>query len=296
MRAKSPAIATVGGLFALGGGFLVGLTGADLLDRWQAGINPTSSTAPTLPQGVTSIGQYNDYAVAAKPGLARVGFQLALGVVGLLGGMFAPWSALKLFSYGVGLGAIGHVGLQLVNAYVFEPLFANTNAGAYMYGHEATANAAINPPTTTSSTTTAGAGSQGSAGAPPREAEQAPHRSRYQTPVAAMMPAAPSTTSRVQIPPAMAMASAQPGSMGQAATIAPTPAMTAGNGNGGGTTTPPAQQPPPSPSCPMPPVQMNGGGGNAMGSPPAEPSNVRRIHPMLAAKSQRPASFTSRVA
>jgi len=169
--AKAPPMATAGGLVIAGIGSIFGYQATDMGDRFIAGYSTTATPAPTLPKGVTSILQYNQNAVAAKPGIARVGWGLGMMLLGFGGGALAPWAGMKMFLYGWGLGATAHLGGSLITSYVMVPLFSSngtpTATGARLYQHEAEAEKLLNPPTTTSTTAGLGAPPQhASTGAP----------------------------------------------------------------------------------------------------------------------------------
>ncbi|HTA17766.1 MAG TPA: hypothetical protein VK989_00655 [Polyangia bacterium] len=160
--AKAPPMATAGGLVIAGIGATVGYLVTDLGDRYIAGYNPTTSPAPTLPSGVTSIAQFNDVVVSAKPSLARIGWGLGMMIVGFGGGAMAPWAGLKMFLYGWGLGATAHLGGQLLNAYVVEPMFQTNGVasanGSRMFQHEIHSNNTLTPPAGAAAGTLTGLG------------------------------------------------------------------------------------------------------------------------------------------
>jgi hypothetical protein len=200
--AKAPPMATAGGLVIAGIGAVVGYQATDVLDRYVATYSTTASPAPALPAGFTgTLAQYNAQVVAAKPGIWRVVSGLGMMVLGFGGGAIAPWAGLKMFMYGWGLGATAHLGGQLLNGYVLEPMFMTNGVpsatGARLYSAENAANTVIHPAaaTTTASTTTST--TQG-LGAPPTGLY-----SQRGTPIAAL--AAPRhTVQQARIPAALA--------------------------------------------------------------------------------------------
>jgi hypothetical protein len=115
------------GLVLLGTGVVVGATGADFLHRYAVTLDPAASPAPALPATVksgTTINAYNGAATVGKPNAMSMVLQLGLSALGFVGGAFLPWAPVKMFSYGVGFGALGHLGFQVVNAYIIEPIMA----------------------------------------------------------------------------------------------------------------------------------------------------------------------------
>lgn len=136
-----------GGVAILGGGVILGAALANVAHRYLSGVDPSSATAPTYPTpqtgqtAISDVATYNDLAVAHNPGMVSIGVQLGISVVGFVLGWAFKAPAVKALFYGVGLGAAGHLGVQLMNAYVLEPLFSGTNTGKRMYQHEWNANA-----------------------------------------------------------------------------------------------------------------------------------------------------------
>lgn len=151
--------ASAGGMVLLGAGMLLGATGADLIHRYAMtyAANLSPAATPTRDASITTVAQFNQAALGAKPNMWSIGLQLLLGALGIAGGAFAPWGAVKMFSYGVGLGAVGHLGVQLINAYLIEPMMGVgtatvTPTGARLFAFENIAVPAINPPSTATTT------------------------------------------------------------------------------------------------------------------------------------------------
>lgn len=145
---REPVRATLGGSILLGTGIVLGAVAANVAHRYIMGVDPTSTTVtyPTPQAGQTAVadvGTYNDLSAAANPSMASIGLQLGISVFGFALGAFLPWAPVKALFLGFGFGALGHLAVQLVNAYVLEPLFSGTNAGKRMYGHEWKANGAF---------------------------------------------------------------------------------------------------------------------------------------------------------
>lgn len=172
MRATGP-----GGLALLAGGLVLGAQAADLLDRKVATLDPTATPAPQLPTGIPSVDAYNMLVLQSKPSGSRIAWQVGLAAVGILAGVVAPWAPVKMVAFGFGLGALGHVSVQVINAYLIEPMFGvnpkgpgqtatPTPAGREMFQAEANANLLLG---------VAGPPPEGNVGAPPaQEPQRAP--------------------------------------------------------------------------------------------------------------------------
>jgi hypothetical protein len=163
--------AGAGSLVLMAAGVGIGALGANLIHRYAmtyaAGLSPAAT--PTRDASITTVDAYNQAALGAKPNMWSIGLQLGLAVVGLAGGVFAPWGPVKMFSYGIMAGATGHLFVQLANSYIIEPMMSVgtatvTPTGKRLFAFENIANPAINPPT--GATTTAA----GLIGAPPPSA------------------------------------------------------------------------------------------------------------------------------
>jgi hypothetical protein len=171
VRAHAPPLLTAGGVvvFCIGG--LIGYEVTDLVDRYIASQSTAApaagTTAPALPTGVTSVAQYNDLAVAAKPSMGRIFWGLSQIVMGFGLGWAVPWSGLKLFFYGWGAAATFHLGGRLIDTWIVMPLLAPAagQPASRLFTHETNAQALLNPSTTTTTTTTAGT-TAGTMGAP----------------------------------------------------------------------------------------------------------------------------------
>lgn len=237
-------MATAGGLVIAGIGSIFGYQATDMGDRFIAGYSTTATPAPTLPKGVTSILQYNENAVAAKPGIARVGWGLGMMLLGFGGGALAPWAGMKMFLYGWGLGATAHLGGSLITSYVMVPLFSSngtpTATGARLYQHEAEAEQLLNPPATTTSTT------QG-LGAPPQNAGLFSARG---TPLAALGSAR--TLPRQQPVARVPVTLAARGAGGRLGQVTTDPSYTYENAASPPASPPPASPPPPAMQNPPP--------------------------------------------
>lgn len=159
VRAHAPPLLTAGGVvvFCIGG--LIGYEVTDLVDRYIASQSTAApaagTTAPALPTGVTSVAQYNDLAVAAKPSMGRIFWGLSQIVMGFGLGWAVPWSGLKLFFYGWGAAATFHLGGQLINTWIVMPLVAPAagQPASRLFTHEVNAQALLNPSTTATTTT-----------------------------------------------------------------------------------------------------------------------------------------------
>lgn len=283
MFAEAPR-AGVAGLVALGGGLIIGAELADLVDRKIAGMappDPKATTQPKLPDGIATVDEYNDLAVSAKPTAGRIFAQLGVAAAGFILGAVVPWPIVRLGFYGLGFGAIAHLGVQLINAWIVEPMLIGTDSQKEMFGHETKANNKINPATCATGKTLQ---PDGSCAGPPAEQTRRP---------------LPQTQPAARIPDALAsLAFATPErALGQPAA----PGM-AGLGNQQQQRVQVAQQrrdPPP------PPAVCQGGGCAAgcgctkcsknaqppapadMGAPP--PARINERHPLLRANRQ---SFT----
>jgi hypothetical protein len=159
--------ASVGGLVLLGAGVVVGAELADFLHRYATTMDPATQN-PSLPQGVTSVAQYNAIA-PLKVTATSAGWQLGVSVLGILGGAFLPWAPVRMFSYGVGLGALGHLGVQLMNQYVIEPMMnvgtSNVTANGQRYfGAENAALPLLNTAAPSSSSSSGSSSSSSSSG------------------------------------------------------------------------------------------------------------------------------------
>lgn len=140
---------TAGGLSLFLSSVLVGDLIADAIDRYVAGVDPASTTA-TLPDPYNvdnPIPKYNNDVVAMAPSLARVGWQGLFAIAGIAAGALVASPALKLLFYGLGGGAVTHLGSQIITAYVIVPMNkASTGTGLRMYQHEINVyNALANP-------------------------------------------------------------------------------------------------------------------------------------------------------
>jgi hypothetical protein len=148
-RARTPPIFHLPGMLVFGVGGMFGAEAADMASRYWLGLDPSANPAPTLPAGITSIGQYNDLVMAAPPSLKRVGIELGVAVLGWLGGGLAARASmglLALFGYGFGFGAAFHIGTAVIDGYLIQPLFVSNNTlsnnGQRMYQHEFNAKTA----------------------------------------------------------------------------------------------------------------------------------------------------------
>jgi uncharacterized membrane protein YgcG len=189
-RAKAPAVFTLMGGIAFTGGLVLGYTAAELIHRYAVtyaagttGINSPSSN-------VTTLAQYNAYATEAKPTWASIGMQAGLAFVGILGGVYLPWNAAKLLSYGIGFGATAHVVGQAVEHHLLMPIFASGANGPRLFANETAADAALYPATPPTTATVM----QG----------DPPLTSRRGTPVAAAAPALPEGKTLGRVPHALA--------------------------------------------------------------------------------------------
>jgi hypothetical protein len=126
--AHSPS-ATVSGMLLYSGGGLLGIQSASLLHRAIVTVDPASTTFK-LPAGVADITTYNENVVHAKVPWSSVGAQLGLAFAGGLMGWAVPWGWLKMLMYGFSSGATLHVGTQLIDAYIVEPLIVKMGASA----------------------------------------------------------------------------------------------------------------------------------------------------------------------
>jgi hypothetical protein len=275
---REPVRATLGGTILLGTGVVVGVLAANMVHRYVMGVDPTSTsvTYPTPQTGVTAlsdVGTYNDLAASANPSMASIGFQLGVSVFGFALGAFLPWAPVKALFLGIGLGALGHLAVQLVNAYVLEPLFSGTNAGKRMYSHEWKANGAFGSGTMGASNVH---GHQHTLG-PKGQQRVYGHMGQAAPSAAAALPAAQPQRTPVALATRVAGINAsplgglapQPQSPGYASqyVVPGQPQQAQPQG-----ATPPVQTPPTPPPAPpqqQPPAPMNGGGGGANGQPPA---------------------------
>jgi hypothetical protein len=241
-RMRAPIILSGPHTASLAIGLLSGFAFADLFDRWYVGINPTpaaGSQAPQLPAGVPDVATYNDLVYASRPGGSR-GWASPLIQVGVAVGMgvLAFWTrryqALSAFLVGQAFGWGLHPAWQLVNGYVFEPIFAGSNAGKYMFAHEFKAANALDASGTPPVQPFAGALGQPSRsaadglGAPPQQ-----QRTKVET--HRPLPVAPPA----KMPPVLALGAAPAPIRAVGSQLTPTPAIPA---NAAGTT-PTAQSP-----------------------------------------------------
>lgn len=277
VRAHAPPLLTAGGVvvFCIGG--LIGYEVTDLVDRYlasQSTATPAAgATAPTLPAGVTSVAQYDDLAIAAKPSMGRIFWGISQIVMGFGLGWAVPWSGLKLFFYGWGAAATFHLGGRLINTWIVMPLLAPA-AGqppSRLFTHETNAQALLNPSTSTTTPSTT-AGMIGSprlpAGQPAARVPQALATHRAAQPVGLGATVAPLNFSKAAYD---AMAAAQAG-----------PANASGFVYRPEGWTPPASNPPPgTPPSPggstlpgsAPPAMTMPPNGNGGGSPPPPAGN-----------------------
>lgn len=297
-RASSPIILSGPHTAAVGFGLISGFTAADLFDRWYSGINPTSTTAPTLPAGVTDVATYDDLVYASRPGGSRGWTSVLIqGATALAFGVLAfvtrRYQALSAFLVGHAFGWATHPAWQLLNGYVFEPLFAGTNAGKYMFAHEYKAANALDvsgtPPVQPFAGALSGPPAAAGLGAPPTGTTT----SANGTPVAAHrpLPVAPPA----KMPQVLALGAPAPRVASQSGPPAPPrrnppPVPPHATGNGGGTIgggggvngggggppqpSPPVPQPspsPPPPPAPSPPGPIMGGGPGNTPPPPQAP-------------------------
>jgi hypothetical protein len=284
-RAHAPPLLTAGGVvvFCIGG--LIGYEVTDLVDRLiasQSTATPAAgTTAPALPAGVSSVAQFNDAAVAAKPTMGRIFWGLSQIVMGFGLGWAVPWAGLKLFFYGWGAAATFHLGGRLINTWIVMPLLAPAagQPANRLFTHEANAQALLNPPASTTPSTTAGmiGHPQLPVGQPAARVPQALATHRAAQPVGLGASVAPLQFSR----------QAYANMAAQAAAAAAGPANASGfvYRPEGSQVTPPANNPPPGtppspggstlpgstpPATTMPPPGGNGGGGPGT-SPPIFP-------------------------
>jgi hypothetical protein len=223
--AKAPPLFTAGGMAVFGLGGLIGRQVANMAGRAYEGMNPTTTPAPALPSGITTLAQYNDLVQSVKPTLARTGIELGISVAGFFLGFLAPWPLLKLAMYGFGFGALFDIGGALLDGYLVIPMFVTAAAnstssptlstyGQMMYQHEFTAQNAA------ATAATAGGATLGERPA----SGQVQQVSRAGTPVVAAARPAPqlqAAPQRLQSLASVARASARdlaPAALGQPAT------------------------------------------------------------------------------
>jgi hypothetical protein len=147
-RAREAPVMRVAGTMLVGAGVLVGATAANMVHRYAmtmaapaaGAAAPTWPTAQSGATAVTDVNSYNDLAVSANPSMLSIGLQLGVAVAGFALGAVLPWAPVKAVMLGIGLGALGHLGVQLINAYVLEPLFSGTATGTRWFAHEYKAN------------------------------------------------------------------------------------------------------------------------------------------------------------
>jgi len=161
LRAHAPSYLSFGGVVLITTGTLVGWEAADLIHRMIV----TASTQAQVPNTMESAAAFNAIVVAAKPTWASVGAQAGLAAVSFGVGAAVPWPWLKMLLFGIGAGSFGHVGSQLLNFYVMEPLFTSNSR---LYVAEDNANNVLKYRSTTSGTT------PGTSGQPPRAVAGAP--------------------------------------------------------------------------------------------------------------------------
>ncbi len=192
-RAKEPAVFNLVGGIAFTGGLTMGYLGAELIHRFAVTYAGTTTGVNQPSSGVTTIAQYNSYATEAKPSMASLGLQGLLAIAGIFGGIYAPWNAVKLLSYGIGFGATAHAVGQIATHWMLMPIFANSVNGPRLFANETAADNAVRPatpmtspavmPATAATPTPAPSGSgAGMQGDPPQLV------SRRGTPVAAAAP------------------------------------------------------------------------------------------------------------
>ena len=229
MRAKEPAVFTLPGGIAFTGGLVLGVTGANIIHRACVTVSATNTTFK-LPAGVPDIATYNNLAVDAKlTSWSSIGLQALLGVAGVVGGVYLPWNAAKLISYGIGFGALGHLTFQLVDGYILEPMFKTGATGTQWYAHEMKANNALYPATTTTTTGTPAAGTgSGMTGSPVV--------SRRGTPVAAAAPGQMHGRVPHALASMMGMAAVAPSALTAAGAMLANPVVGAAGVPGRGTT------------------------------------------------------------
>lgn len=283
LRAHAPVMLTAGGIAILGIGAILGFEGANLIHR-------RVMTKDATAQGAAADTEtFNASAVLARPNGASIGWQLGLGVVGIAGGVFLPWKWLKLLSYGIGLGAIGHLAGQAIDAWIVRPLFKDkkTNQpsamGKRLFAPEYAADAVVYPAQPASGTTQGPPGTMG-----------APVLSKRGTPViAAALPAAMAG----RTPPALASLGAAPnaslasmfGGLGQRTEGGNPPPPPPSRGQVPQPVPvpepPPRQVPPTNGNCECPPAGPPMGCPPMMGEPPVPEVRaevvVDRAHPMF---------------
>ena len=133
-------------------GTVVGWEAADLIHRKLVCI-PAGGSLPSGYSG--TIDQYNAAVVSARPSGASIGWQFGLAAAGFLTGILVPWGWLKCLLYGIGTGSVAHVGCQLLNFYVVEPLFVSTTAkDSSLFQDAYVANQMMGYTTTTTTTAT----------------------------------------------------------------------------------------------------------------------------------------------
>jgi hypothetical protein len=172
MSLHAPAPLSFGGVVLVTTGSLVGWEAADLIHRKIVCIAPGGQ----LPAGFEgTVDQYNALAVVAKPSWASVGFQTGLSVLGFLTGALVPWNWAKCLLLGVGVGSTAHVGCQLLNFYVVQPLFVNTTAkDSTLFQDAYVANTQLGYTTTATTTTTTSSSSSGTSSGLPRSSRGTP--------------------------------------------------------------------------------------------------------------------------
>lgn len=150
MMARMPAISSGAGFVLLGLGGIFGFETTDFVDRILA-TKSAKADASTLPQGISSVDDYNALAVAGAPKWARVGMGVGFTILGVLAGAFTPWGWLKMLLYGFGVGSGLNIGTKVIDGYVIEPLANKGPFGQRLYQHELVARTMLHPAAGTTS-------------------------------------------------------------------------------------------------------------------------------------------------
>lgn len=145
-HARAPFVGTLGGMVVFGGGLIVGWELADFIDRKVVTLAKDGKLPEGIDSSITTVDQYNQLVIAAKPNWTSVAIRVGIGLAGIAGGIWLKPNILKALSYGIGFGAVTHVGAQVVTAYIIEPMFAKSDTGAQLYAHETNAQNMLNPP------------------------------------------------------------------------------------------------------------------------------------------------------
>jgi hypothetical protein len=103
----------------------VGFVLADFLDRYLAVKQYIPATVPTGATAASSTSQ----AIDTKPSIMRIFAQAAIAAAPLAGAYWAKKPMLRAGLQGMGLGALIHLGGQLINHYVLAKLTASATAG-----------------------------------------------------------------------------------------------------------------------------------------------------------------------